>query len=908
MPETYVETEHQELFVPDADLRRPVDLHVPSALGPLPYNVCLRLPQRYAGRLEGSTVRLEVGGLRPDDVTCEFGENAPEPAAYNAGATGLCWIVFAQARVSRGDATLTFSDLPEGLERADVLLCTWPRFIASGQADQWLECREDPAWAPNGVPLGGIGCGKVEVSRDGRFRNFSGNNNQDMPFEEPDGLAGAYLSVAAAGEERVLATRPMGGLEPCGRLDADLAFPQATLTAEDAIDDLDVEVRLSGPTVPHRIDLASLPAALLRWRVTNRATEARSVRCRFAWPNLVGAGGGIAEPESRIGYADGYYQYVEAPDGHAADTLEEEAFVALRYSNAPNQRCPSADGAHYVAVRRGDGVEVDANPDRGSLTRTVQVPAGGSARVEMVLCWEMPHWVDSLGEERGLYWQNLYEDGPEMLGRLFDSFEEILDGAAGLRELLADTTLPQWLRRRLCNCCYPLVTNSVLYRDGRFSINEGPTEMAGCYGTIDQRLGAHPATQLLFPSLNAQELEEFAEYQSPNGGINHDLGGGHLEAGAEEQMWPDLTCSFILQTARHAWTTGDPDFEAQMWPRARRALLRHREWAEEGDGVAQVGEGLGTSYDGYHYHGTTPYMGTLWIAALQVCRKWARQHGDSELQEIIPGLIEAARRRMEEDLWNGRYYRAFGSPDGPQNDNSHAGMPAGEVFARMLAGGDVLPQETLDSCLEAWLDLNGSDRFAVPPDEVSPAGEQMVEYGWLPYVEAFGLSALAVTGRDFMPVWRRIIEAMDADGRRPCDTRLMYRPANGEPSWGSYYMTAPASWLVYDAWLDFCYAPQDGTLRLLPGSDGRYAVVHPLFWGIAERSGDRMTLDVRKVFAGTPLEVNVLEVARDRAVLVGDQGEEPQRQEVEHCYRRCVISSRQLIPGERLAWRVVAST
>ena len=859
----YLETEHQELFALKADLTRPVPVHVPSALGPLGYFVCLRVPSSQVDGLTQVKARMQVGGLRPDDVHSEWGEGLGDVAATSLSKVdGLTWVFVCRVQVSRGDGEVILEDLPVGLTEADVLLCTWPRIVHSGQADDWIACQEDPAWASGGIPLGGIGTGKVELCRDGRFRNFSGNNNQDMPFEEPDGLDGAYLSVRLGDTERVLATRPASWLEPVRTLEAEQRFPQVVLGAPEAFRDIDVEVTATAPFVPHDLRLSTLPGLLLRWRLTNRTTAPQMVTCRLAWPNLVGQGGGIGLEETRIGYADGAYRFWDAPDGPSADCVAGDGFTALRYGNEPSPVCASADGFHYVAVMGESGVLVEADPVRGSVSRSVQIPPDESVAVEMAMAWEMPHWIDTLEEDRGQYWQNHCEGGMDVLARLFAESGRIWQESSALYRVLERTDLPSFITSRLQNCCYPLATNSVFYRDGRFSINEGPTEMAGCYGTLDQRLGGHAATLLFFPELNRRELAQFAACQSPNGGMNHDLGGGHLDRGPAESAWPDLTCSFILQLARHSWSLGDHAFAATFWPQARAGLLRHREWSDAGGGVAQVGSsGLGTSYDGYHYEGTTPYMGTLWIAALRVAGEWARRVGDTEIAALSERLSEVAAARMEEDLWNGRYYRAYGSPDGPQNDNCHAGMLAGEFYARTLANTSVAPTERVASCLQALVELNGSDRFAIPPDEASPNGEEHTEYGWLPYVESFGLTALALHGREgTLDMWERVLQSMDGSGKHPCDTRLMYQPVSGLPSWGSYYMTAPASWLVYEAMLNFSYRPAEQVLRLSPMLAGRFAIVHPLFWGVGERQGELIRVKVERVFGGAVLAVSQLEV------------------------------------------------
>ena len=902
MTKVYHETEHQELFHLKANVHRPIAVHIPSALAKLGYFVCLRVRQAHASQIKGVTTSMKITGRRPTDQTLKAGEGFPGPRTIASKAAGQVWQVLCRILAARGEGTLAFQGMPKPIKHAHVLLCTWLRFVESGQADDYIECQADPAWAPNGVPLGGIGCGKVEICRDGRFRNFSANNNQDMPLEDPTGLEGAYLSIAESGSQSVLAGRTVAGIRPCPNLRAELSFPQARLRARGVLTGIDAEVLLSGPIIPHDIETSCLPGCLVRWTVRNRSNRRRIVRCRLAWPNLVGLGGGIGEPEKRIGYGDGYYRYWDAPPAQRVRVVKGKGFVALRYGNKPCQVSPAADGHHFLAAATGGGrIIPHAHRRRGSIACELTIPPGARASTDMALVWEMPHWIDSLGVDRGHYWQNFHAGGMEILEHLFGNADAIFAGAGELHDLIRRTDLPRWLKRRLVNCCYPLVTNSVFYRDGRFSISEGPTEMGGCYGTLDQRLGAHPATQLLFPQLNRRELELFGECQSPDGGVNHDLGGGHLERGSSPVDWPDLTCSFVIQNASHAWSTGDADFEKLAYERCRKALLRHATWAEAGNGLAQLGGALGTSYDSYEYHGSCPYLGTLWIAALLVGRKWAEKFGDADLIARIDALLPAAARRMEEDLWNGQYYRACGGPTGPRNENCHAGMLAGQWFARMLTGRNVLPEERLRSCAKALLKLNGNERFRVPPDEATPRGQAGSEFGWLPYVECFCLAALAsLRGKAVLPLWKRMIRYMDGGGKTPCDTRLMYRPATGEPSWGAYYMTAPASWLVYEALLDFRYRPADGVLRLCPQLSGSFPVIHPVFWAIGRHKGRQTSLKIARVLTES-LKVCQLELP-GRFSAVNLRGERLDRYRDAGAYRRFAVPALALSAGQEIRW------
>lgn len=898
------ENEHQELFHCGIDLTQPVALHIPSPLGPLGYYVFVRVAAGMAQHLGGVSVRFDLIGLRESHVTLASGQDACTPAVIPSKFPGSVWFCVGRAKLARGDGPMTFSGWPVGIKKADLLLCTWPRFVTSGDADRWIEAQSDPLWAPSGVPLGGIGGGRVDLCRDGRFRNFSMNNNQDAPMEDVDGIPGAYLAVESQGVIIDLAARPIVvGHQSCKKLEYQPRFPQATLRAPDVYPGLEAVVTLSGTTCPHDLRRASIPGFLVRWELRNTGRAPQTVTCRMGWPNLVGLGGGIARAESRIGYGDGYYQYWCDPAGRQEAAFERAGITGVKYSGQPAPEHLASSGEHWLAA--AGKAAVTAGSGQGEVCIELEVAPGKTVVATMALVAAMPHWVDSLGVDRGRAWQVHFKDGEEMIQVLLAESDSILSEAGALGRLFDDSSLPDWLIRRLSNCNYPLVTNSVWYRDGRFSINEGPTEMAGCYGTIDQRLGAHSACQLLFPSLNAQELGEFAAIQGPEGGILHDLGGGNLERPAGDFAWPDLTCSFIIQAARHAWSTGDRTFEESMWPHARRALLRHARWADEGRGVAQVGKGLGTSYDSYHYIGTTGYIATLWLAALAVMETWAGRRADAELLQKIPGWRTAALERLDADLWNGQYYVAYGEAGGARRDTCHAGQLAGQWFSRMLTGRDVADPERIQACASALVRLNGSRRFAIPPDEVSPDGSEGAPFGWLPYVEAFMLTAVAtVNAAGVWPTWKRMVRVM-GDDAHPCDTRLMYRPLHGEPSWGAYYMTAPASWLVYDAVLDFFYSAVGGVLRLGTAVPGSFPIVHPRFWGMAKVAADgQVTLTVQRVFGNEPIAVSILELPTD-VKTVEIEGRAVKAAGGQGVYRHYPLGqSRALKAGDSLNWRV----
>jgi len=116
-------------------------------------------------------------------------------------------------------------------------------------------------------------------------------------------------------------------------------------------------------------------------------------------------------------------------------------------------------------------------------------------------------------------------------------------------------------------------------------------------------------------------------------------------------------------------------------------------------------------------------------------------------------------------------------------------------------------------------------------------------------------------------------------------------------------MTAPASWLVYDAMLDFVYLPEPGLLRLVPQFDGTFAVIHPLFWATGRRDGDLLQLDIVRVFSDQALAVRELQTSAEATGIEID-GAACEVRNSGAAYRSFAIEPVPLAPGATLTWHV----
>src|SRR5207245_1371965 len=93
-----------------------------------------------------------------------------------------------------------------------------------------------------------------------------------------------------------------------------------------------------------------------------------------------------------------------------------------------------------------------------------------------------------------------------------------------------------------------------------------------------------------FPELDAQELREFKEAQSPEGAIPRSLGNLNQQIGSSKDTapkaeGPDVGCMYAFQIyTRYRWT-GDQRFIEEFYPSAKHVLEYVATLDMDGDGI-----------------------------------------------------------------------------------------------------------------------------------------------------------------------------------------------------------------------------------------------------------------------------------------------------------------------------------
>ena len=152
----------------------------------------------------------------------------------------------------------------------------------------------DARWR-SGVPLGGIGCGAVELMTDGALGNATINHNWDRPTGVLKGaFAAVHYKAGPSAGARVLRGDSkleydgVANIRHTGYLGL---YPRAEVEFADTDLPIKVDLHAWSPLIPRNPGDSSLPMAFFDFTLQNAGQVATQAAVLMSWENLLGFGG-----------------------------------------------------------------------------------------------------------------------------------------------------------------------------------------------------------------------------------------------------------------------------------------------------------------------------------------------------------------------------------------------------------------------------------------------------------------------------------------------------------------------------------------------------------------------------------------------------------------------------------------
>ena len=552
-------------------------------------------------------------------------------------------------------------------------------------------------------PLGGVAAGSLSLGGRGQLRDWEIFNRPNKGFSPAYALPSIWVETAGAKPvARVLESRilpPYEGQDGLGSANAPglgrLAsatftgeYPFARIRFEDRDLPVSVELEAFSPFIPHDPDGSGLPAAILRYRVSNPGRTAARVGIAFSIDNPVKpkphtGGAAVAVKDTRsnefkssreleglLMSNPGVPMGDPAQGTFALAALIRERAATRSWRGWPEGRWWNSPMLFWDVFSRDGmlGAEPDPHNAVGVVCQQSQIAAGGSASFTFLLAWHFPNrtadwcgWTAPKGEEHTII-------GNHYATRFHDAWEAAEYTAAHLDRLevrtrafataFATSTLPPVVKEAAsANLSTLASTTCFRTADGEFHGFEGVNDQIGCcFGNCTHVWNYETATAHLFPSF-ARSLRKasFGYSMDGEGGMRF----RQLLPDGKER-WDFAAADGQMGQIMHAYLdwklSGDQAWLAGMWPQIKKGI--EFAWVAGGWDANRDGVLEGVQHNTYdvEFYGPNPMCGIYYLGALRAGEEMARAMGDRAAADEYQRLFLKGSGWIDANLFNGSFY------------------------------------------------------------------------------------------------------------------------------------------------------------------------------------------------------------------------------------------------------------
>jgi uncharacterized protein (DUF608 family) len=545
-------------------------------------------------------------------------------------------------------------------------------------------------------PLGGIAAGSIGLGGRGQLCNWEIFNRPNKGFRPPYAFAsiwaqaGRQKPIARVLESRILS--PYEGQDGLGsenapglsRLESAVftgAYPLAHIDFQDRSLPVKVELDAFSPFIPHEPDDSGLPAAILRYRVTNTSHLPAKVSIAYSLDNPVKTSDRSHDKRlNEYRSTDGLMGLLMSNPGLAAGDPMAGTFALTAIPDTgtrvsywigwPKGKWWNSPLLFWDQFsKEGDlGAQPESPNSVGVLCLLKTVSPGQSASFPFLLSWHFPNrtpewcgWSAPQGEGKtiiGNYYATRFKDAWEAASYTAKNLENLEARTRMFADAFSESSLSAAVKEAASANLSTLATTTCFRTaDGEFHAFEGSDDTLGCcFGNCTHVWNYETATTFLFPSFARSLRRSAFGYSMDDAGAIHFrqlLPDGKARSGfaaADGQMGQIV----------HAWLdwklSGDSAWLRGIWPRVKKALefaWVPGGWDNNRDGVL---EGVQHNTYDVEFYGPNPMCGIYYLGALRACEEMAEAVGDDSSAREYRRLFEQGRQWIDANLFNGEYY------------------------------------------------------------------------------------------------------------------------------------------------------------------------------------------------------------------------------------------------------------
>ena len=559
------------------------------------------------------------------------------------------------------------------------------------------------------LPLGGIGTGTVSLGGRGDLRDWEIMNCSAKGFIPQVGSTGPFFAIYVKTADGKVAARALEGpIEPSGyegshgstipnhglprfrKCSFAAAYPLGQVFLSDPDVPVDVCLEAFNPLVPADANASGIPAAVLRYVVTNKTNKPASICVCGSMPNFIGidgsgttkdwkgdlvaAGGRANRNQFRKGdNVQGIFMYSEGVAQRAEQwgtiSLTTTARTAVTSRTAWARQAWGSSLLDFWDDFSEDG-KLQERPPTGedtpmaSLAVEVNLPARSKEQVTFLLTWHFPNrqtWTPKGNDQDriGNYYTTKYSDAWDAAEKFAPQIANLERATVCFVRTFCDSDLPEVVKEAALFNISTLRTQTCFRTDdGRFYGYEGASNHRGCcHGSCTHVWNYEQATAFLFGQLARSMREvEFANATDEKGLMSFRVNLPLERAKEFGKAAADGQMGCIMKMYRDWQLSGDDQMLKDLWPHVKRAVefcWIKGGWDADRDGVM---EGCQHNTMDVEYYGPNPQMGVWYLGALRAAEEMARYVGDDDFAKTCRQLFERGKAWIDENLFNGEYY------------------------------------------------------------------------------------------------------------------------------------------------------------------------------------------------------------------------------------------------------------